>query len=213
MKRIVFAVLIGAVVVAGCEKKQEDKPVPVQPEAQTSVVEQVKQSTEMLTEQATAVVDAGAELLKEAGTAAEQAAQEVVETAAGDVAAVSDKVQQQVAEVQVDLQQQGTQLVNGLVSDVAGTKQQGADLLSGVMPVAGSVVGAVTPPETVEIDNAQGKVTLPHAWHGKSYGCPTCHGANTPGPFELGKTTAHTLCKNCHKEKNGPVKCGGCHTK
>lgn len=212
MRHLIFAILIGAMLMLGCEKQQEEKPLPAKSEAQPSVVEQVTQSTEALKKQATAVVEQGAERLKEAGVAAEQAAQQVMETATDEVAAVGEAVQQQAEQVKTELQQ-GTQLVNGLVEGVTGDKSQGGGLLSGVMTAAGSAVGEATAPEIVMIDNDYGQVSLPHVWHGKSFGCPTCHGANAPGPFELGKTTAHTLCKNCHKEKNGPVKCDGCHKK
>lgn len=45
------------------------------------------------------------------------------------------------------------------------------------------------------------------------YGCESCHGDTVPGSFELGKDTAHAMCKGCHKEQGGPTKCSGCHKK
>ena len=70
---------------------------------------------------------------------------------------------------------------------------------------------AVTP--IIVITNSKANVTLTHAVHGKEYGCQSCHGDVAPGPFALGKTKAHTLCKGCHKVQNGPTKCSGCHVK
>ncbi|NOQ41957.1 MAG: cytochrome C [Desulfuromusa sp.] len=67
--------------------------------------------------------------------------------------------------------------------------------------------------ETLVIENKNGNVALSHAEHGKLYGCASCHGDAVPGAFELGKDTAHTTCKGCHKEQGGPTKCGGCHKK
>jgi len=70
-------------------------------------------------------------------------------------------------------------------------------------------------PQNVVIDNKNGPVTLPHRVHGKSFGCPACHGDQAaPGPMQLGKEKAHALCKGCHKQKAaGPTKCSGCHVK
>jgi hypothetical protein len=65
----------------------------------------------------------------------------------------------------------------------------------------------------IVISNNKANVTLTHAVHGEKYGCPSCHGDATPGPLDLGKSKAHTMCKGCHKIQNGPTKCSGCHVK
>jgi len=49
---------------------------------------------------------------------------------------------------------------------------------------------------------------------GKEQKCGKCHGAKTDGKKVDLKESFHKQCKDCHKkEKKGPVKCEGCHTK
>ena len=94
-----------------------------------------------------------------------------------------------------------------------------SDTMSSAAAVATSVAtpsevtAEIQASETLIIKNKKDNVTLSHAEHGKLYGCASCHGDATPGPFELGKKTAHTMCKGCHKEQGGPTKCNDCHKK
>mgnify|MGYP001774058534 CR=1 FL=1 len=144
-------------------------------------------------------------------------AAESVETAAKDVESqVTDMAAS--AETKVsDATKEATETGSALLTGLAGKAQSVTDTQTTAQTSASDVVAtakaSVTPPETVVIENNYGNVTLPHAFHGKTYGCPTCHGDNTPGPFELGKATAHVLCKDCHKAEGAPTNCGGCHKK
>lgn len=68
--------------------------------------------------------------------------------------------------------------------------------------------------ESINIDNKNGTVVLPHKKHAEAFGCAACHGDKEPGPQKLGKDTAHALCQGCHKErKSGPTACNQCHQK
>jgi predicted CXXCH cytochrome family protein len=79
-------------------------------------------------------------------------------------------------------------------------------------------------PAEVKFGAKMGAVTFNHTMHqGKVPDCKTCHhkgveaGAcrachdGTKGPAF--KDTSHKLCKDCHKDKGGPTKCGDCHKK
>ncbi|MDY0190301.1 MAG: hypothetical protein RBR22_06160 [Desulfuromonas sp.] len=239
MRSIVLVVVALAVLIGGCEQKSEpvvEKAVQVEPAATTSVVEQTKAVVNDAVEQVDAVVDAGKEKLQQAGVAAEQAVQEVKETAAKDLAAgavvAQEKVTQAVATVQQQasaVQQDGGNLLNTLVdkavdsaapvtdSASATTSEAvpaGQALLSNVVAAATEVAATDnTAVEILVIKNTKGDVTLKHAQHGEKYGCAVCHGEGVPAAFELGKTRAHKLCKDCHKQNNGPVSCSGCHVK
>lgn len=68
-------------------------------------------------------------------------------------------------------------------------------------------------PETVDLENKKGKITLPHKKHAATVACAHCHGDAAPAPFQLGQAKGHTLCKGCHAEKGGPTACEGCHEK
>ncbi|MDH4008050.1 MAG: cytochrome C, partial [Desulfuromonadales bacterium] len=42
--------------------------------------------------------------------------------------------------------------------------------------------------------------------------CAKCH-EGEPAKIAVDKDFAHTTCKGCHKEMNGPTKCNDCHKK
>jgi len=68
--------------------------------------------------------------------------------------------------------------------------------------------------ESVVLENAYGKIVLPHKKHAQAHGCIVCHGEQKPGPLKLGKDAGHALCQGCHKEKQaGPTACAQCHQK
>jgi len=67
--------------------------------------------------------------------------------------------------------------------------------------------------DTVTYENKQGNVTFNHKAHGEKQGCTACH-EGTPAKIAVDKAAAHgATCKDCHKEKGGPTKCGDCHKK
>ncbi len=67
--------------------------------------------------------------------------------------------------------------------------------------------------DTVTYENKQGNVTFNHKAHGEKLGCEACH-QGTPAKIAVDKAAAHgAACKDCHKEKSGPTKCGDCHKK
>lgn len=122
---------------------------------------------------------------------------------AAKVAVKAEEARQRTAEFSAALQKESAPVMQktGAALVVAGEKvQQAAVVLSAAV--------------TVEIDNKNGKVTLPHRAHGKAWGCAACHGDGKPGVMALDKAKAHTLCKGCHKKKgDGPTTCRGCHAK
>jgi len=78
-------------------------------------------------------------------------------------------------------------------------------------------------PASITLEVKMGNITLDHAKHqgltecatchhtGDYAACKTCHGAKPEAP--KAKDAFHKVCKDCHKEKNGPTKCNGCHVK
>ncbi|TLM68113.1 MAG: cytochrome C [Deltaproteobacteria bacterium] len=67
--------------------------------------------------------------------------------------------------------------------------------------------------DSVSYDNKQGKVTFNHKAHGEKLKCDACH-QGKPAKIEVNKDAAHgAVCKDCHKAKGGPTKCGDCHKK
>ncbi len=91
--------------------------------------------------------------------------------------------------------------------------------------VAAFSVVAADAPDTVVLDASMGKVTFQHKAHttrvedcttchhqGVEAGaCTSCHDAKPEAP--KAKKVFHKLCKDCHKQNNGPTKCKGCHVK
>ena len=62
-------------------------------------------------------------------------------------------------------------------------------------------------------DNKKGTVTFNHKAHQDALGdCAKCH-EGEPAKIAVDKDFAHTTCKDCHKEMNGPTKCNDCHKK
>ncbi len=238
MRFIVLVVVVLGFLVGGCEQKTEpvtQDSAKAQPETKVSVVDQTKTAVNEAVQQVGAVVAAGEETLHQAGAVAEQAVLEVVDTATQDLAAgavmAQEKATQLVEAVQQQastVQQDGGDLLNSLVDQavnvtpaadsalVAQTEAApaGNDLFASVVAVAADVVSATNKPaDILVIKNAKANVALTHALHGEKYGCVVCHGEGVPAAFELGKTRAHKLCKDCHRQNNGPVKCSGCHVK
>jgi len=67
--------------------------------------------------------------------------------------------------------------------------------------------------DTVTYDGKQGKVTFTHKGHSDKMKCDACH-QGTPAKIAVTKDSAHgAVCKDCHKAKGGPTKCGDCHKK
>ena len=80
-------------------------------------------------------------------------------------------------------------------------------------------------PAEVKLEAKMGTVTFNHAAHqsrvadcktchhkGVEAGaCRSCHGVKPEAP--KAKDAFHKVCKDCHKAKNGPTKCNGCHKK
>lgn len=66
-------------------------------------------------------------------------------------------------------------------------------------------------------DCTKGSVTFDHKAHAEyADGCANaaCHGEGTPTKIIVDKKTAHgKMCKLCHKQVGGPVKCAECHKK
>lgn len=80
-------------------------------------------------------------------------------------------------------------------------------------------------PAQIKLPSKKGVVNFDHAQHqqrvsdcvschhaGLDAGsCKSCHGVNPDAPKTM--TAYHNLCKDCHKQGNGPTKCSGCHVK
>ena len=68
--------------------------------------------------------------------------------------------------------------------------------------------------DSVTYENKQGKVTFNHKGHSDKIACKDCHGDAAPAKIAVDKDKAHgAACKDCHKAKGGPTKCGDCHKK
>lgn len=82
--------------------------------------------------------------------------------------------------------------------------------------IAAMLVAFVAAPafasDTIVMPAKNGDVTFNHKAHGEKLGCEACH-EGEPAKIELDKTSAHALCKDCHKKQSGPTKCGDCHKK
>jgi len=67
--------------------------------------------------------------------------------------------------------------------------------------------------DEVKFEAKNGTVTFNHKAHGEKFGCEACH-QGEPAKIAVDKDAAHgAVCKDCHKEKGGPTKCGDCHKK
>ncbi len=67
--------------------------------------------------------------------------------------------------------------------------------------------------EMYKYEAKNGAVSFDHKMHGEKLGCEACH-KGEPAKIEIDKAAAHgAACKDCHKEKGGPTKCGDCHKK
>jgi len=237
MRTYWVAFIVCGLLLSGCgEKETASQSVPAPPEKKTAV-EQIEKTANEVAKQATEMVETGTQLVKDTAADVKQAATEVVAAAAKDATAVAevtkqktaeivDKSKQEIVKVKEQLEQQGTTLLSSLQKSPATSETPASEVenkSSNLAPMAATVASSLlatsksTPEvqvsETLVIENKNGNVTLPHAQHGKLYGCSACHGDTVPGPFELGKVKAHAMCKDCHKEQGGPVKCSGCHKK
>jgi c(7)-type cytochrome triheme protein len=68
--------------------------------------------------------------------------------------------------------------------------------------------------DTYTYEGTQGNVTFNHKAHADKLGCKDCHGDAAPAKIKVTKDSAHgAVCKDCHKAKNAPNKCGDCHKK
>jgi c(7)-type cytochrome triheme protein len=68
--------------------------------------------------------------------------------------------------------------------------------------------------DSVTYENKQGKVTFNHKAHSDKMKCDACHKEAKPAKIAVDKDGAHgAVCKDCHKAKNAPTKCGDCHKK
>ena len=229
MRTYGIIILVCGLLLTGCGEKETATSTEAAPSSpiKPTVVEQVEKTAESVAKQTTEMVETGTQLAKDIAADAKLTVNEIVATVAEDVTAVTgvakqktaeivDSSKQEIVAVKEQLKQDGTQLLNNLPKNPAANPIQSNDLLPSVTTMASApktVVTEVQASEKLVIENKNGNVTLPHAEHGKLYGCSACHGDAVPGPFELGKDTAHAMCKGCHKEKGGPIKCSGCHKK
>ncbi len=194
---LVAAVLVGFLCV-GCgrdDNKQAGQEAPSAPPVQEQV--QVQPPEQMFTQETMDKISqvAGGPILEKA--------EKDTGVVADKVAVKAEAARQQTGEFAAALKEESSPVMKktGAALVVAGEKMQQAAV-------------ALSAPETVVIDNKNGKVILPHGRHGKALGCAACHGDRTPGAMGLGKEKAHALCKGCHKEKEkGPTGCAGCHEK
>jgi hypothetical protein len=228
VRTLVLSLMMAMLVVAGCGKK-EDKaaqshsaPAPEATVTTETVHQAVENTVDAVKETAADAVEAGKQMVEDSGVTelaetAKETAAAAGEEAAAQVSDVATAVEDKVVDLSNSAQTTGSGLLSAVTDKVATVESDaesaGSAAVAEATETAAAATTAITPPETIVIENSYANVTLPHAFHGESFGCPTCHGANTPGPFELGKATAHVLCKDCHKEQGGPTKCGGCHVK
>jgi DNA polymerase III gamma/tau subunit len=221
-------ILCSLLLMAGLSACSEDQPQqqpPAEPQQQNAessdAVEQAKQKANEAVEKAKASVE-------EAKEAVEKTVDEAVEKSAAlveDVKKKTSETTQQAVEKAKSATAPAVEKVNQLVASSsqklsnlsAETQSKEVDLTAmadSAAATAAKKASDIVPPETIKLENKFGTVTLTHKFHAETYGCPTCHGDNTPGPFELTKDLAHSsMCKDCHQGSGGPVKCTECHVK
>ncbi|MGC9520040.1 MAG: hypothetical protein ACP5FP_10350 [Desulfuromonadaceae bacterium] len=205
------------------EDKQQKTPAekPQQATESTDALDKAKQSANEAVEKARASVD-------EAKEAVEKTVDEAVKKSTATVEEVKKKTSettQQAVEKAKSATAPAVEKANQLVASSsqklsnlsAETQSKEGDLTAmadSAAATAAQKTSDIVPPETIKLENNFGTVTLTHKFHAETYGCPTCHGDNTPGPFELTKDLAHSsMCKDCHQGSGGPVGCTECHVK
>ncbi len=227
----IFSLLL----LSACSKEQEQASIPpaVQEQpAEPAALEKIKEVTAETVEKAKATMNEAKEAVEKAVDGAMKQSTEAVEKskqALEDASTATKKSVSNAASSGVEktkaaiapAMDKATKIVEKStkkISEINAEIQEEAKLS---IEQAGSVTSsaAVEPPsaapaEIIVLENNFGSVTLTHAFHGKTYGCTTCHGVSTPGPFELTKDLAHsTMCKDCHKSSGGPTGCTECHIK
>ncbi len=230
MKTYWVITLVCGFLLMGCGEKEtvtSTEPTSV-PTEKSTVGEQAKQAADDVAKQAAEMVKKGTRLIENTAAETKQAVKKAVKTVAEDATAVAslakeqtaatvDSSKQKVVEAKEQLEQEGSQLIDSLHENSTDKKTQNNSPLPSAATVDdritafSKIAGKGQVPESLLIENKKGDVTLPHAEHGKLYGCAACHEDTPPGPFELEKDTAHAMCKGCHKEQGGPTKCSGCH--
>nr|WP_320114164.1 hypothetical protein [uncultured Desulfuromonas sp.] len=188
MKIALIPLMALLLMLTGCGEEKTAQ-APEQPAHETTattavqtVEETVEETVDAVKEKAAEVVDAGKEVAAQAVESVETAAKDV-ETEVADMAADAET---KVSAATEEATAAGSALLSGLtekaqsVTETKTTAETAAgDIVTQAEEKATAATSALTPPETVVIENNYGNVTLTHAFHGKTYGCPTCM-ATTP---------------------------------
>ena len=207
--------LLAVLMLWGCNPDEKKAEAPV-PETK-SVVEQAMDKAVKVTETAKEKLEETTLEAADAINAADAVVEKAITVEEEKVAAAADAVSDAAKEVveavekkiEIKAEQQAAVAVQEEKVEVAEKIEQQA---ASVVAVSGTA--ETTSVESVVIDNTNGKVVLLHKKHAAAFGCAVCHGEQKPGPFELGKEKAHTLCQGCHMEKKaGPTSCAKCHQK
>jgi uncharacterized protein YceK len=170
----------------------------------------VEKTVDDAVKQGTASVESAKQELSEVSTAAEEKVSETTQEAVDQAKAATAPA----VEKANDLMASSSQKMTDLTSSFQTQKEDLSTTAEGTAASSVQKVSEVAPPETIKLENNFGTVTLTHKFHGETYGCATCHGDSTPGPFELTKDLAHSsMCKDCHKGSGGPTGCTECHIK
>ncbi|MFW6387466.1 MAG: hypothetical protein ACOC0G_02175 [Thermodesulfobacteriota bacterium] len=194
------------------EDKQQKAPAdePQQATESTDAIDKAKQSANEAVEKAKASTE-------EAKQAVEKTVDESMkqgESAVEEIKTKADETTQQAVGKANELTASSSQKLNDVTSGLQSKKEDLSAKAESAATDETQKDSDIAPPETIVLENNFGTVTLTHKFHAETYGCPTCHGDNIPGPFELTKDLAHSsMCKDCHQGSGGPVECMECHVK